>query len=375
MQRMAGLDLLRATAILAVLCTHAWVAGGMGPGFGWIEQYGWMGVDLFFVLSGFLIGRPLLSHWQESRSIDLKAFYRQRAYRIVPAYLVVLALYAWWPGFREQPALAPLWQFLSFSMNLLVDQRVPHAFSSAWSLCVEEQFYLLLPLLLLWLAPRATPRRVAGCLLGLLLAGMLWRGVAWWHSALPGEAGHWQMQGLRYMEQIYYPTYARLDGLLAGFALALLSVYRPVLWQRLLRQSHRWLVAAVAVILVAAWVFEDILSFAACVVGFPLLALGLALLVLAAMPSDGLLGRCHSRIVRWIATVSYSLYLTHKAVLKLAWDHLPASAPHRGLVGFLCCALAALLAAALLHYLIERPFLWWRDRGRVGGAAAGIGVI
>jgi peptidoglycan/LPS O-acetylase OafA/YrhL len=51
MHRLPGLDLLRAFAIVSVICTHAWIAGGMGYGFGWIETYGWMGVDLFFVLS------------------------------------------------------------------------------------------------------------------------------------------------------------------------------------------------------------------------------------------------------------------------------------------------------------------------------------
>jgi surface polysaccharide O-acyltransferase-like enzyme len=53
MHRLPGLDLLRAIAIVSVVCTHAWIVGGMGYGFGWIEEYGWMGVDLFFVLSGY----------------------------------------------------------------------------------------------------------------------------------------------------------------------------------------------------------------------------------------------------------------------------------------------------------------------------------
>jgi peptidoglycan/LPS O-acetylase OafA/YrhL len=154
MQRIAGLDLLRAAAILAVVCTHAWIAGGMGYGFGWIEDYGWMGVDLFFVLSGYLIGRQLLLRFKREGSLDLKAFYRQRAYRILPAYLTVVALYFCFPSLREQAAIQPLWQFLSFTMNLFIDQSVLHAFSSAWSLCVEEHFYLIFPLAVLILAPR-----------------------------------------------------------------------------------------------------------------------------------------------------------------------------------------------------------------------------
>ena len=67
MQRLPGLDLLRALAIVLVICTHSWLAGGMGYGFGWIESYGWMGVDLFFVLSGYLICHQLFTRYERSR--------------------------------------------------------------------------------------------------------------------------------------------------------------------------------------------------------------------------------------------------------------------------------------------------------------------
>ncbi len=365
MHRLPGLDLLRAVAIMSVICTHAWIAGGMGYGFGWIEEYGWMGVDLFFVLSGYLIGRQVLVRYKRGDGVDLPAFFRQRAFRILPTYLVVVALYFLFPTMREQAAIQPLWQFLTFTMNLFVDQSTLHAFSSAWSLCVEEHFYLIFPVAVLIMAPRASAKHVIGVLAGLMVAGLAWRGFAWWQSAAPATdgSGVWDMDGRRYMELIYYPTYARLDGLLCGIGLATVSVYRASLWDRLQRHPNAVALLGTAMVLFAAWIFRDTLTFAACVFGFPMLSAGLALLVAAAASPAGVLARVRLPGTAWMAATSYSIYLTHKAVLKLAANHLPPYLDHRGMLTFLCCLLVAITAAALLHYLVERPFLLLRDRG------------
>jgi peptidoglycan/LPS O-acetylase OafA/YrhL len=366
MHRLPGLDLLRAVAIVSVICTHAWIAGGMGYGFGWIEQYGWMGVDLFFVLSGYLIGRQVLVRCLRGDGVDVPAFYRQRAYRILPAYFAVVALYFLFPALREQAAIQPLWQFLTFTMNLFVDQSSLHAFSSAWSLCVEEHFYLIFPIAVLIMAPRASAKHVAGVLLGLMLAGLAWRGFAWGQSAALAAdgSGTWEMDGRRYMELVYYPTYARLDGLLCGIGLATLSVYRASLWERLQQHSSALALVGAATVLFAAWIFRDTLTFAACVFGFPILSVGLALLVASAASPASLLARMRLPGTAWIAATSYSIYLSHKAMLKLASRYIPDYLNHRGMLTLLCCLLVAITAAALLHYLVERPFLLLRDRGR-----------
>ncbi|WP_266160601.1 acyltransferase family protein [Dyella silvatica] len=374
MHRIPGLDLLRATAIVSVICTHAWVAGGMGEGFGWIQEFGWMGVDLFFVLSGYLIGRQVLMRFKHEGHVDLKGFYRQRAYRILPAYLTVVGLYFGFPSLREQEAIQPLWQFLTFTMNLFVDQRAMHAFSSAWSLCVEEHFYLIFPVAVMAIAPRANVRRLCAIFLGVVVFGLAWRGFAWWQSsALASDGnGQWEMDGRRYMELIYYPSYARLDGLLAGVALAVLSVYRTAQWERIQRYPNVLALLGAATVGLVSWVFRDTLTFAACVAGFPILSLGLALLVVSAASPAGVLAKLRVPGASWMAAISYSIYLSHKAVLKLASKHLPASVDHHGILTFACCALVALVAAAILHYLVERPFLWLRDRaaGRTVAMAA-----
>ena len=149
MTRLPGLDLLRAIAIVWVMLFHSWIVGGLGPSFEWLARFGWIGVDIFFVLSGFLIGTQVLRPLQRGEGLSLRAFYRRRAYRIVPAFAVVLALYVFFPALREAPGMQPWWQFATFTVNVLIDYVHHSAFSHAWSLCVEEHFYLVFPLLAL----------------------------------------------------------------------------------------------------------------------------------------------------------------------------------------------------------------------------------
>jgi peptidoglycan/LPS O-acetylase OafA/YrhL len=361
-RRLPGLDLLRAIAIVWVLFTHAWVAGGLNEHFAWLGTYGWMGVDLFFVLSGYLIGGQLLGGLRRDGRVDFVAFYRRRACRILPAYLAVLGFYFLVPGFAEVPLIQPAWQFLTFTVNLFVDGSQRHAFSHVWSLCVEEHFYLMFPVVA-WLGARhATPRRVGIVLVAVLVGGMAVRGWAWSLTAAPSavDVGAWQMDISRYMEQVYYPTYARLDGLLLGVTLALLKVFRPGLWARLLRRADLFAVAGMATMALSMWIFTDILDAAACVVGFPLLAAGLAMVVLAGASDAGVLARVRIPGAGWLAMVSYSMYLTHKPIYALVARTMPAGSG--ALATFLACSVAVLAMAALLHYAIERPFLALRDR-------------
>jgi peptidoglycan/LPS O-acetylase OafA/YrhL len=212
---------------------------------------------------------------------------------------------------------------------------------------------------------------VLAAFLGVILFGLAWRGFAWWPSAARATdgSGVWEMDGHRYMELIYYPTYARLDGLLFGVTLAVVSVYRTALWERMQRHPNLLALLGAATVAFSAWIFRDIYTFAACVAGFPILSLGLALLVASAASPGGVLARIRLPGASWLAAVSYSLYLTHKAVLKLAYEHLPASLSHHGILTFACCLLVALTVAAILHYLVERPFLVLRDRAKSRSAA------
>lgn len=352
MPRRPGLDLLRAIAIVWVLLFHARLLG-LGEGIDLVSRFGWMGVDLFFALSGYLIGRQ----WLERP--DWPAFVRRRAYRILPAYAVVLAIYLGVPALREAPRLRPAWQFLTFTENLQVVFDGPLSFTHVWSLCVEEHFYLLFPpiaLLVARLAPR--PAGVGGVLGGLVAAGIalrawIWAGVA--VAASPEVAWY---------ERIYYPTWCRLDGLLLGVALAALAVHRPAVFAALQRHQGALLALAAGALETAGVLFLDAPSGPAAILGFPLVALGMAALVAAAD--------------RWtfavpgaapLAAGAYSLYLSHKLVFAFVRDRWPgADAPALGRVPVVVGLTLAVGAA--LYLGVERPFLRWRDRRRPAPAVA-----
>ncbi|MCX6124372.1 MAG: acyltransferase [Proteobacteria bacterium] len=139
-----GLDTLLACAILLVIGRHAWEILKWPSLKVFFGHHGWVGVDLFFVLSGFLIGSQLLQSVKRDGRVNFPRFYFKRSLRILPAYFAVLLLYFVWPDFRETPSLEPAWRFILFVMNFGVKAE---AFSHAWSLCVEEHFYLAFPLI------------------------------------------------------------------------------------------------------------------------------------------------------------------------------------------------------------------------------------
>ncbi len=192
--------MLRVLAIVLVLGFHYPKEGAPA----WVEaipSFGWTGVDLFFVLSGFLIGRQLLAPVAASERPSLSAFCLRRFLRVLPAYWVVLAIYAFVPTAREQEAMAPLVGFLTFTQNFGLEGG---AFSHAWSLCIEEHFYLALPLLVLALRGRVSWRGVLALGLGIVVLGIVVRMGLWWTHLEAPPAG--ASLGRLYRRWIYYPT-------------------------------------------------------------------------------------------------------------------------------------------------------------------------
>lgn len=355
-RRLPGLDLLRAVAVLWTMQFHSFLVGGLGADWHWLERYGWMGVDLFFVLSGYLIGGQLLRPLANGATPSLRDFYLKRAFRILPAFWAVLAVYLLWPGFREAPGMEPWWKFALFVVNLDIDYAANAAFSHAWSLCVEEHFYLLFPALALLLARKPSPAKFWTVCLVVLLGGIALRSGIWLHDDAAQPQRAW------FVEDLYYPTWNRLDGLLLGVMLAAWQAYRPASWARAARHANLFALAGVAVLALAFWLFRDRVGLLGNGIGWPVLSLALALLVFAGAQSHGLLGACAVPGAAWIAAISYSLYLVHKPVYGVVQAHWGDVLEGRGIVAWLAYGAASVAAAALLHYAVERPFLRWRGR-------------
>lgn len=208
-----------------------------------MEDLGWVGVDLFFVLSGYLISSQLLRPYARSEIFSLRKFFLRRAFRIFPAFLVVLALYLSWPTFRERPNLPESWRFLTFTMNFGL--QAPAAFSHAWSLCVEEHFYLVFPFLVLWLMRKPNLWKVVAVAISIFLGGLLIRWVIWnrYLGPLEADPGNDEVFAIRYWEMIYFPTSSRLDGLLIGVVLAGIQIFRPGWWRVVITKRRTLLFA------------------------------------------------------------------------------------------------------------------------------------
>jgi peptidoglycan/LPS O-acetylase OafA/YrhL len=209
-----ALDGLRAVAVLAVMLYHgqvAWVRGG------------WLGVDLFFVLSGYLITSLLLAEWATSGGIDLKGFWSRRARRLLPALFTTLAAVAAYGAFLAPPdtlarlrwdGLATLgyvanWRLLASHQSYFEQFADPSPLRHMWSLGIEEQYYLLWPLLLLG-ALRLARGRPRPLLWGTLVAALA---SALAMAALYRPGGD--------PSRVYYGTDTRAHTLLVGCLLAL----------------------------------------------------------------------------------------------------------------------------------------------------------
>lgn len=355
MTRAPGIDLLRALAIAAVMLYHISSHGIPMPAF---VEHGWMGVDLFFVLSGYLIGWQLLRAYAQGEQPQWRRFMLSRALRILPAYYAVLALYILLPS-PEGGALQPLWKYLSFTLNLAPDWRQGAAYSHAWSLCVEEHFYLLFPLFAWLLARRLTAPRAIALAVGLIAGGMLLRGWLWHTQVGPHLADNAAAAMHNFISLIYNPTWARLDGLLMGVSLAACRAFRPAWWDALLR--HGRVLLATGAIALAASTQIALDSQAGAIMVFPLVAVGCTMLLAGAISPATVIGRQPLPGVRQVALLAFSLYLTHKQVYAWLDGWLPALGREMPLAALVVYIAASLAVAALLYFAVERPGLRLRS--------------
>ena len=232
------------------------------------------------------------------------------------------------------------------------------SFSHAWSLAVEDQFYLGLPFLLLILFWRPRAAIILCCVL--ILGGILLR--AFLAAQNPSVDGGISFRG--FQAWIYYPTWTRLDPLVLGVLIAAIEKFRPRLWERLTNVAIWLWLPALALIVYALWLGEgDRINFTACVWQFPLLATGMAVLLICALSPRLPLRRIAIPGAAFIASIAFSAYLVQKLVIHGAAEFCQAhgidtkSAP--ALIAVQLCVYAA---ATILFFTVERPFLQLRHR-------------
>lgn len=350
--RQPGLDLLRALAIVVVAFYHAGIFGFTLPYRA--ERFGWVGVDLFFVLSGYLIAGQLFASMTRGRELNLRRFFSRRGLRILPAYLVVVGVYLLLPALREYPEMPPAWKFFAFVQNLGLHGGT--AFSHAWSLSVEAQFYLVLPFLLRFFAPSS--RGWIAVAAGVIIGGMLLRFAIASVTAVEGVVPFRAFQSL-----IYYPTWTRLDPLTLGVSLAAIQRFRSSWWTRLAKAAPWLAPAGLFAIALGLYIGESELRVAVCVWQFPLIAFGMATLLVCAVSPRLPFIRVEVPGAAFVASIAYSVYLSHKLVIHFAGNVCRANGIAQtspAAIGLWVVAVAVL--GVILFFAVERPFLQIRQR-------------
>jgi peptidoglycan/LPS O-acetylase OafA/YrhL len=354
-----------------------------------------MGVDLFFVISGYLIGTILLGEYRKTGDIAIKRFYVRRFLRLIPVYVVAMIIGLYFVHNIPADAILmrfppwmnadTIWANLLYVNNFLPINR--QYMGWCWSLAIEEQFYLILPgfILLFWRFGRRW--QILGGLM--VLSGIIRWIVIDRHGFVPPFLDTPDMQSWVDRFSIEYQNlYTRYAGLLSGVIGAYLMVY----YREAVRQffTRTALVTALSVLAIAIIIptsyfalasplFNDI-PYAARKLYYShhrdLFSMCVMFLILAAMHSAGVVGRVLRAVLAFkplypIAQISYSLYLVHEMVMlwlfpKTAhlfgalWGPLPTMA-----VASLIALVMSFAIAALLYLFVEQPCMQARSHPRV----------
>jgi len=340
-RREATLDVMRGLAILLVMFFHLRIDTGIAgidrallP----VVDAGWIGVDLFFVLSGFLVGRLVLQEIATTGTFDRQRFLVRRIVRLWPVLFVYLAAMILAGG-------AAGWQ-MAWPVLLHVQNYSRNVPSHLWSLAVEEHFYLAVAWLLPIVAIRYRAGMVALALVALIVGVMAWR-MTGWHGGVAIVDLQWQTQ-------------YRADAIAIGVALAWIAVHRPVWLMRLSAYRAAWFMVAVLGFAIVAGIDDWRDRFGPGLIVSDIAAAALLVGLHGAVIPSFL--ATPARALAALGTLAYPLYIWHPSVAD-ATDTLLRSWPVT--MPFVATAIRYGLAigvAWLIAVGIERPFMALRHR-------------
>ena len=346
-RRIPELDGIRGTAILTILIYHWLILEGaaiLPERLETVGSFGWSGVDLFFVLSGFLIGGILLDARRATNYF--KVFYVRRLYRILPLYgaLCLLSIAVFYAHLSTHAWLfeekIPWYAYCTFGQNFWMakyNAMSSRQLDATWSLAVEEQFYLTLPLLIRFVKERYLPYvLLAGIVLAPILRCALWLA----------------LDPIQQFTATYVLAPCRMDALLLG-VLAAWALRREAGWQWFV--AHRLLLSAAALGLGIGYVLMihkrwGLGSFAQASFGFTWIALfDLSLLLLAVTHKPGFVSRIFRlRLLTELGILAYGLYLFHQPMLGLLYGLWGKKSPK--LVGTAQMGVTSLAAMFLIVF-------------------------
>lgn len=345
--RRIELDFIRGIAILLVMGSHytfmktdSWFVDTVSE---YLKSNGGIGVNLFFALSGYLVGGLLMAELQRTGEVNATRFLVRRAFKIwPPLYFLVLVHIV----IGRHPIESFAWQNLLHVQNYFGSSLAP-----TWSLAVEEHFYIFLALVLSLLAARP-PKAIIGVMVGLGLLSFLAR---------------WAAVDAGMLDAAFRQTQFRMDSLLYGVILAAVQRFHPTTFKRL--EDQRWLLVALSSVafIVAELLNQDpamerIVGYAAQGISF------CALIVLVCRYSGEVTRFRVYRGVAWIGVYSYGIYLWHTISLEpgrklIAWAQSSGIEVHVAWFGTLAAQCAAGIAVGYVTTrLVEFPALALRER-------------
>lgn len=387
------IDGLRALSILLVLAVHCvWflsIFDSYAPAFfysspiwlNWVFN-GELGVDVFFVISGFLISSILMTEYRNSHTIRFGHFYKRRFMRLMPAYLLAMGL-----GLMALPNGQYVWTNLLYINNLFPANT--HFMPWTWSLAIEEQFYFLFPLLLLWVMRHRSPVRLLGVAAVAFLGSLLIRyliihyhelslPICWYENSCEGF--------FDVIDAIYVKPWARFGSFLPGIFVAYFHVFYG---EQLRVVFHRYrrlvglltLVSLITVLFVLSVPVNNQQAYfsefwgALYYVGYRnLFTVAVGVILLATLYCNvglsGFLATClSSRILYPVGQLAYSTYLFHPFVIGGIYTGIFQLTPQLPTVQKIALATVigvpmSLVVAGLVYLFVERPFMNMRGRQR-----------
>ena len=367
--RNTGLDLLRLVAILLVLGRHLLPGYEDNPFLSIWRTGGWVGVDLFFVLSGFLVSGLLFEEYKKRGTLDLKRFLIRRGFKIYPPLfllIVVTVVVTWLQG-------RPLRIRQTISELLMMQNYTGALWNHTWSLAVEWHFYLLLAAAL-FLLLRKCPRpqqALAYIPLVFLACAVFCFAARLLASLLIGTVGP------QHFKWLYFGSHIRLDSLMFGVLLAYFWHFHG-LKAKIAKVPTILLLVVGAALFTPAFVFEVETHKPMSVAGYTLLYVASGFLVLAAVRLESGSGKW-LMLLAAVGGASYSIYLWHMAVNRWLWpwlsDGLSLSLGVHYPLYMLVFIAGSIALGFWLNRLVEKPSLRLREalfpRANVSATAAG----
>jgi len=345
--RVPSLDGMRAVSMLLVFLSHSGIVPITSqPAAKVLMNLGVFGLTIFFFISGYIITTLLRKEFDRSGTLNFRAFYHRRIYRLAPPFLIVLIgayllqAAGLLPGSTKWLSFfAQLFQMTNYLVAFVVSNGLrPTGTGLMWSLAVENHFYLIFPALFLFLVKSYSYRGVAQILIGICVLVLFWR---WFGYMILDFGRPW----------IIHATDARIDSILAGCVMALWK--NPVLDDMRPGSTTAYGLGAVFCCIIAIWIGVADLGGWELVVSFSVQSICLYVIFCGCiMHADTIWFRwLNTRIMVYLGTISYTFYLSHLIVLKmLAYN---SDLPRAGiiLVGFT----TTLVFSALMWHYLEKP--------------------